>query len=92
MEFNMVDYSKVIAFCILMIITLTFAQAPDTLWTRTYGGAANDMGYDVEKTSDGGYVITGWTRSYGSGGSDVYLIKTDADGYAQWEKTAMLPI
>jgi len=74
--------------CILCVITtLVFAQAPDTLWTKTYGGVANDMGYDVERTSEGGYVITGWTQSFGAGGYDVYLIKTDANGNILWEKT-----
>jgi hypothetical protein len=71
---------------LLAFATLTFAQAPDTLWTRTFGGTANDMGYDVECTSDGGYIITGWTRSFGSGGYDVYLVKTNASGTLQWEK------
>lgn len=68
-------------------ITFVYAQAPDILWTKTYGGAADDMGYSVQQTTDGGFVITGWTRSYGSGDFNVYLIKTDADGNTQWEKT-----
>ena len=78
-------FSRSIA--LLAMGILSFAQAPDTLWTRTFGGVANDMGYDVESTSDGGYIITGWTQSFGAGGYDVYLIKTDAGGNLLWEKT-----
>jgi hypothetical protein len=59
----------------------------DTLWTRTYGGAANDAGHSVQQTADGGYIITGGTTSFGAGGSDAYLIKTNASGDTLWTRT-----
>jgi len=52
----------------------------DTLWAKTYGGANFDYGYAVSPTIDGGYIVAGKTSSFGAGGSDVYLIKTDANG------------
>jgi len=64
-----------------------FAQAPDTAWTRTYGGNDDDRGYSVQQTSDGGYIITGRTTSYGTGTEDVYLIRTNALGGILWTKT-----
>ena len=51
------------------------AQAPDTLWTCTYGGSSGDYGYSVQQTSDGGFVVAGSTRSFGAGGYDVWLIR-----------------
>jgi len=57
----------------------------DTLWTRTYGGTSWDRGYSVQKTSDGGYIITGSTVVAGHG--YVWLIKTNASGDTLWTRT-----
>jgi len=59
----------------------------DTLWTRTYGGSVWDIGYSVQQTSDGGYIIAGRTDSFGAGYSDVYLVKTDSSGDTLWTRT-----
>ncbi len=56
-------------------------------WSVTFGGAAEDTGKCLRATSDGGYILLGSTRSMGAGGSDVYLVKTYADGNKLWEKT-----
>jgi hypothetical protein len=56
-------------------------------WSQTYGGNMADVGCDVSQTGDGGYVIVGYTQSYGVGGTDFWLIKTDANGNEQWNRT-----
>ena len=69
-------------------VYLIKTDAPgDTVWTRTYGGANVDQGNSMLQTSDNGYLIAGWTMSFGIGGSDVYLLKTDASGDTVWTKT-----
>ena len=59
----------------------------ETAWTRTFGSAIEEYGMSVQQTADGGYVIAGFNDSTGSWISDVYFIKTDADGHPIWTKT-----
>jgi hypothetical protein len=56
------------------------SDSGDTVWTRTYGGTRDDIGFGLAVVSGGGLVITGWTGSFGAGGADVYLIKTNSMG------------
>jgi hypothetical protein len=65
----------------------TSSTPPPTEWNKTYGGAGNDRAYSVVQTTDGGYAIAGSTLSYGAGGADFWLVKTDAGGNEQWDKT-----
>lgn len=70
----------------LFISTPSTASAPDTLWTRTYGGSAPDAGYSVQQTSDGGFIIAGCTYSFGEGDDDIYLVRTDSLGDTLWTR------
>ena len=85
------DHLKILNFSLLIIhfalLSFLFAGAPDTLWTRTYGGAEKDWGESVQQTNDGGFIITGETSSFGAGSKDVYLIRTDSNGDTIWTKT-----
>lgn len=57
------------------------------LWSKTFGGSLDDVGFECKQTNDGGYIITGSTMSFGQGKEDVYLIKTGTDGNLLWSKT-----
>ncbi|MFZ8835361.1 MAG: T9SS type A sorting domain-containing protein [Candidatus Caldipriscus sp.] len=57
------------------------------IWAKTYGGTSGDWAFRVQQTSDGGYILVGATASFGAGSSDIFLIKTDANGNIQWAKT-----
>ena len=70
---------------IYMCIIL-FAQY-DSLWSKTYGGAANDYCNSIIETSDSYYLMGGVTYSYGAGESDFWLIKTDTLGDTLWTHT-----
>ena len=56
-------------------------------WDSTFGGMEDDMTYSVQQTTDGGYILAGKTASYGAGAHDSWLVKTDANGTEQWNKT-----
>jgi len=58
------------------------------IWNKTYGGAYSDLGYSVQETSDGGYVVAGYTRSFGNkDDTDVYLVRVDPEGNEIWSRT-----
>ncbi len=59
----------------------------DTVWTKTFGGSGYEYSSFVRQTADGGFIITGGTESFGSGGSDIWIIKTYANGDTAWTKT-----
>ena len=56
----------------------------DTTWTKTYGGANQDVAKSVIETSDGGFLITGFTKSFGDVQGDIYSVKIDINGDTLW--------
>jgi predicted secreted protein len=62
-------------------------ESGNAQWNQTYGGTGNDIGIHVLQTGEGGYALLGHTSSFGAGSNDAWLIKTDAAGAMQWNKT-----
>ncbi|HPC25858.1 MAG TPA: Ig-like domain-containing protein, partial [Fervidobacterium sp.] len=56
-------------------------------WEKTFGGNAYDGASSIQQTTDDGYIVAGWTKSFGSGGYDVYILKLNSKGEAEWQKT-----
>ena len=56
-------------------------------WEKTFGGSEDDAGFCVQETRDGGYILIGYKCRYGTGQEDIWLIKTDATGNKEWERS-----
>src|SRR5262245_2443367 len=69
------------------------AQAPVVNWQKSLGGSANDLGLTVAQTADGGYIMSGNSESTNGdvtgnhGALDAWLVKLDAQGAMDWQKT-----
>ena len=69
---------------------LVFAQ-----WEKTFGGSGADSLAAAQQTSDGGYILGGTSDSpisgnrtnSGFGGLDYWIVKVDAAGMGQWQRT-----
>ena len=56
------------------------------VWSNTFGGLSEDVGYSIVNSDDGGYVVASQTRSYGKGGNDGMIVKFDSLGTKEWNK------
>lgn len=71
-------------FCYVYLLKVDFNGT--VRWEKTVGGGDDACGNYIDKTKDGGYIITGFTKDLTAGLNDVYLIKLDAGGNVSWEK------
>jgi len=62
------------------------AQAPDTVWTRTYGNIFRDEGYAIMQTADNDYYIAGYFLPLDQDSTDIRLMKVDSEGELIWSK------
>ena len=62
----------------------------NTEWNKTYGASVEEAfyatAYSLIQTSDGGYALAG-EKEFFTGNADAWLVKTDASGNMEWNKT-----
>jgi len=71
----------------LSFFLLLFSSNVVADWDVTLGGIDSEHGASVMETSDGGFIVAGMTTSLGAGEADMWLVKTDMYGTAEWDKT-----
>jgi hypothetical protein len=62
-------------------------QNGNVKWDYAYGGDLRDIGHTVIQCNDGGFVVAGSTENFGSGDSDMWLVRTDHQGFIAWNVT-----
>ena len=77
----------VIMTLVVSFASLTFAQAPDTAWTRTYHRGNYDDCKWIEETSDSGFALVGVSGIAGNNWLDIFLVRNDANGDKIWTHT-----
>ena len=76
-----------IILCVFIFQLTLWAQAPDTIWTRVFGGdISQDWGFSFVATGDSGFVILGATQKDNSL-EDLWIFKIDKNGHLLWSKT-----
>ena len=81
-----------VLFVLLSFSLVALVEADSALWNRTYGGTNKDEATSVIETSDGGYAIAGRASSFGDGSYEFWLVKTDAFGNMEWNRTYSGPV
>jgi hypothetical protein len=66
----------------------------DLMWQKTLGGGNGDEARDVQRTSDGGYIVVGATNSIDGDVTnthglhdDFWIVKLNNNGDIEWQKT-----
>jgi len=68
-------------------LLFSFHSSAQITFNNQYGGTEDEDGRWMEQTSDSGFIMVGGTTTYSVGGNDIWLVKTDAYGNQQWQKS-----
>lgn len=67
---------------------IDLAATGDEIRQRRLTGAGEaEVGFDLERTCDGGFIVAGVTASFGAGGADLWLVKLDPYGEIEWQSS-----
>lgn len=58
----------------------------DTIWSERYGDSRSELFYEVCQLSDGGYIAAGYVIESIGYYTNIYLVRTDANGQVLWSR------
>ncbi len=64
----------------------------EVLWQKAYGGSGSDQAFDLQVTSDGGFILVGHAQFADgdvlatNGGRDIWVLKLNEIGDILWQK------
>ncbi|MBL0340775.1 MAG: hypothetical protein IPP71_07575 [Bacteroidetes bacterium] len=85
-----------VTFLLHLVMSFQVKAQPIIQWQKCLGGTKMDNGYSLKTTYDGGYISAGESLSndgdvtmhHGSTDTlDIWIVKTDATGTIQWQKS-----
>ena len=59
----------------------------DTIWTKHYGGAGNNIAYSIDTSHSSNYIVAGASQRIADSTYDAYLLKINNNGGTVWTKT-----
>lgn len=62
------------------VLILKYNSAGELVWSKTWGGSANEYALHIAVGPDGFLYVTGGTDSFGAGWYDMFLLKLDQSG------------
>lgn len=71
---------------------LKLAGDGSLLWNKVYGSSAEDVGYAIQETGNGSYIVSGYASGKDGvpdqhfGQSDAWLLKLSASGSLRWQQ------
>ncbi|MBX2905075.1 MAG: T9SS type A sorting domain-containing protein [Taibaiella sp.] len=72
---------------------LKISRLGDVQWQKTLGGSAADYAYDIQVTSDTGFIVAGRSASNdgdltaNKGSFDLWVVKLSSTGAIQWQRS-----
>jgi len=89
-----VMFGAMLTLLLISMLTMAFnvqvtmsSEPPPTEWGRTYNQSYVDVPDTIIQTADGGYAIVGQTGPSDTPPFDIWLVKTNATGHVEWNRT-----
>lgn len=68
------------------VLVLKLDRRGNLQWQRTYGGSGDDVPVAIRSLPGGGFLLAAKTESFGAVAGDLWLLKLNLEGVAQWQQ------